>query len=118
MKIIQEFKTFALRGNVIDLAVGVVIGASFNSITNSLVNDIINPLIGMLTGRVDLSDKVIVLKEAIGDAPALTVNYGNFISSALNFLIIAFVLFLFIRQINKLTQREEAKNSAAEPAKS
>ena len=101
MSIFQEFKTFAMRGNVIDLAVGVVIGASFSSITNSLVNDIINPIIGILTGKVDLTDKVFVLQPAVGETSAITLNYGNFIASVLNFLIIAFVLFLVIRQINK-----------------
>jgi len=101
MTILQEFKTFALRGNVIDLAIGVVIGASFNSITNSLVNDILNPILGLLTGPVDLADKVLVLRQGIGGAPAVTLNYGQFLSSLLSFLIIAFVIFLLIRQINK-----------------
>ena len=101
MTIFQEFKTFAMRGNVMDLAVGVVIGASFSAITNSLVNDIINPIVGILTGRVDLADKVIILQAESGDMTAITLNYGNFIAAVINFLIIAFVLFLVIRQINK-----------------
>jgi len=110
MKIIQEFKTFALRGNVVDLAVGVVICASFNTITNSLVGDIINPIIGVLTGRVDLSDKMIVLQQATEAAPAITINYGNFIGALINFIIIAFVLFLVIRQINKLSKQDRVED--------
>jgi len=106
MKILQEFKTFAMRGNVIDLAIGIVIGASFTSITNSLVNDIINPIIGIITGRVDLAEKAWVLRPASGDLAAVTLNYGNFIAAILNFLIIAFVIFLVIRQVNKLTGKE------------
>jgi len=102
MRILEEFKTFAVKGNAVELAVGIVIGTAFNSITNSLVNDIINPILGTLTGPVDLTDKVIVLEEAVGDLPAITINYGNFIGAIINFMIIAWVLFLVIRQINKL----------------
>ncbi|MDQ5890100.1 MAG: large conductance mechanosensitive channel [Patescibacteria group bacterium] len=104
MKIIKEFKDFATRGNVVDLAIGVVIGASFNSITNSLVSDIINPILGILTNKVDLSEQVFVLQDAGASSTAVVIGYGNFLSNILNFLIIAFVLFLVIKQVNKLTR--------------
>jgi large conductance mechanosensitive channel len=109
MKIIQEFKTFALKGNAIDLAVGVVVGAAFTGIVNSLVNDIINPFLGLVTGRIDFSDKVIVLREATEAAAALTVRYGAFITALINFMIVSFAIFIVVRQINRLKEKEEAK---------
>ena len=108
--LLSEFRKFAMRGNVLDLAVGVVIGAAFTAIVNSLVRDIITPPIGVLTGGIDFSNLFIVLKgphlatlKASQDAGALTLNYGLFINAIINFLIVALALFLIIRQINRLT---------------
>ena len=106
----EEFKKFAMRGNVVDLAVGVVIGASFTGIINSLVNDVIMPPIGLALGGVDFSNFFLVLKgdhtvdtlAAAKAAKDVTINYGLFVNAVINFLIIAFVLFLALRQINKL----------------
>jgi large conductance mechanosensitive channel len=107
---LEEFKKFAMRGNVLDLAVGVIIGASFTGIVTSLVNDIIMPPVGLALGGVDFSNFFVVLKgtpeETLAAAKAakdVTLNYGLFINAIINFLIVAFVLFLLIRQINKLT---------------
>ena len=99
---IEEFKEFAVKGNVIDLAVGVVIGGAFSKIVTSLVNDIIMPVVGILTGGINFSEYKITLKEAIGNLPAVTLNLGNFIQTAVNFLIISFCIFLFIKLINKM----------------
>ena len=97
-KFIQEFKEFALKGNVIDLAVGVIIGAAFQNIVNSLVNDIVMPLISLLTGGIDFSDWAVVLGEGEN---AAKVSYGSFISAVLNFLIMAIVIFCFVKAISK-----------------
>jgi large conductance mechanosensitive channel len=115
MKVIDEFRKFAMRGSVIDLAVGVVVGAAFTAIVNSLVKDIVTPPIGLLLGGIDLSNFFIVLKghggvgtlRAAQDAGAVTINYGAFINTILNFLIVAFVLFLVVRQINKFSAPKE-----------
>jgi len=115
----EEFKKFAMRGNVIDLAVGVIIGASFTGIVTSLVNDIIMPPVGLLLGGVDFSNFFVVLKGAPADTLAaakaakdVTLNYGLFVNAVINFVIVAFVLFMLIRQINKLAPPPKA----AEPA--
>ena|ERR1700712_167641 len=113
----QEFKTFLMRGSVVDLAVGVIVGASFTGIVNSLVKDILMPPMGMLLGGIDFSNFFVVLKgdrslttlKAAADAGAVTLNYGLFINTLLNFVIVAFVLFLLLRQINKL--KKPAPNS-------
>lgn len=105
----KEFKKFAITGNVMDMAVGVIIGAAFGKIVSSLVNDVIMPPIGILLGGVDFSGLKFTLKAASGDIPATTLNYGMFINSAIDFLIIAFVIFIMVRQINKLKKKEEAK---------
>jgi len=111
MKMIQEFKDFAIKGNAIDLAVGVVIGAAFGSVVNSLVQDLINPLLGLLTGGIDFSEKIIILKDATEGVAAVTLNYGNFIGILLNFVIIAFAIFIVVKQMNKMKRKEEAKPS-------
>jgi len=106
----KEFRTFVMRGNVMDLAVGVIIGAAFTGIVNSLVKDILTPPIGLLLGGIDFSNFFVVLKgthavtslKAAQDAGAVTLNYGLFLNTIFNFLIVAFVLFLLLRQINKL----------------
>ena len=118
---LDEFKKFAMRGNVLDLAVGVIIGASFTGIVNSLVNDIIMPPIGLALGGVDFSNFFVVIKgdhmvdtlAAAKAAKAVTINYGLFINAVINFAIVAFALFLLIRQMNKLVA---AKPVEAAPA--
>jgi large conductance mechanosensitive channel len=110
-----EFKKFAMRGSVVDLAVGVVIGAAFTAIINSLVKDVIMPPIGLLLGGIDFSNLFIVLKgshaamtlKAAQDVGDVTINYGQFFNAVVNFLIIAFVLFLMLRQLNKLMTSKE-----------
>jgi len=109
MSFIQEFKKFAMRGNVIDLAVGVVIGGAFGKIVNSLVADIITPPLGLIIGGVDFSNLTINLNSPIGDLKPVTINYGKFLQASFDFLIIAFALFLFIRTINRLQKKEEEK---------
>ncbi len=106
MGLIKEFKEFAMRGNVVDLAVGVIIGAAFGGIVNSLVKDVIMPPIGVLTGGVDFKDKAFIIKDAVMEGekvitPAVTINYGVFINAVINFLIIAFCIFLIIKAMNK-----------------
>ena len=116
---LEEFKKFAMRGNVLDLAVGVIIGASFTGIVNSLVNDIIMPPIGLALGGVDFSNFFWILKGEPADTLAaakaakdVTINYGLFINAVINFLIVAFALFLLIRQINKLAPPPKAEAAA------
>lgn len=108
MKIIQEFKAFAMRGNVIDMAVGIIIGGAFGKIVSSIVNDIIMPPIGLLVGGVNFSDLKFVMKDAVGDIPAVTLNYGNFIQVLFDFLIIAFSVFMVIKVMNAAKKKEEA----------
>ena len=116
---LKEFKEFALRGNVLDMAVGIIIGAAFGGIVNSLVSDVIMPPIGLLLGKVDFSNLYVILKEGVTPGPfaslaeakkagAVTISYGMFINTIINFLILAFVVFLFIRNINRLRRKEEA----------
>jgi large conductance mechanosensitive channel len=110
---LKEFKEFAMRGNVIDLAVGVVIGGAFGKIVTSLVDQIIMPPIGMLTGGIDFSQMKWVLKAADNSDPAhkvaeVAIGYGNFINTLIQFIIIAFAIFLVVKAINKLTRRQEA----------
>lgn len=115
-KIAEEFKSFAIKGNAVDLAVGVVIGAAFGKIVSSLVEDIINPIIGLVTGGIDFSDKVITLKKATEVQAALTLNYGMFITVLINFVIVAWAIFLVVKGINNLKRKEEEKPSVpAEP---
>ena len=120
-KFFEEFKTFAMRGNVIDMAVGVVIGGAFGKITTSIVNDIIMPLISMITGGINFSDWKWVLKEAVLNADgteaaaAVSVNFGNLVAVILDFIIIAFAIFCMIKTLNKL-QRKKAEEPAAPPA--
>lgn len=102
MAILEEFKKFAIRGNVVDLAVGVVIGTAFGNIVSSLVSDIIMPPIGLLTGDTAFTSKAVVLREASGSAEAIILNYGSFFNTIIDFLIIAFVIFMVVRQMNKL----------------
>ena len=119
MSIIKEFKDFAMRGNVVDLAVGVVIGAAFGAIVNSLVGDIVMPLIGIATSGVDFSKAAVVLREASADgkAPAVLLSYGKFLQTTLNFIIVAFVIFLVVKGMNAMKKKQEAA-PAAPPAPS
>ena len=109
MKIIQEFKEFALKGNVIDLAVGLIIGAAFGAVVNSLVKDVMMPPLGYLTGGLDFSDKVITLREAAGDRPAVVMSYGLFINAVITFLIQALAVFLVIKAMNSARRKKEAE---------
>jgi large conductance mechanosensitive channel len=125
MGMIKEFKEFAMRGNVIDMAVGIIIGGAFGTIVSSLVNDVIMPPIGLLLGGIDFSNFFLVLKEGIGAAApyaspaaakaagAVTINYGLFLNAVISFLIVAFAVFMLIRSINILKRQQEA--SSAEP---
>ena len=116
-KFLEEFKAFAMRGNVLDMAVGVVIGGAFGKITTSLVNDIIMPLISMLTGGIDFSSWKWVLKAAQGDAAEVAVNFGNFIAVVLDFIIIALAVFCMVKAINKFhKKKEEAPAAPPEPS--
>src|SRR5207248_11018060 len=118
----REFRDFAMRGNVIDLAVGIIIGAAFTTIVNSLVNDLIMPPLGLLIGGVDFSNFFVTLKggsyptiEAAKAAGAVTVNYGLFINAVIRFLIVAFAIFILVKQINRL-RWQEAEAAPAVPA--
>jgi large conductance mechanosensitive channel len=108
MKIVNEFKEFAIKGNMTDMAVGIIIGGAFGKIVTSLVNDVVMPPIGILTGNVDFADKAIILKQATESVEAVTLNYGAFINNLIDFTIIAIVIFIVIKQINKLRRKEEA----------
>mgnify|MGYP000847697009 CR=1 FL=1 len=112
MKFFKEFKEFAMRGNVVDMAVGIIIGGAFGKIVTSLVNDIIMPPIGLLVGGVDFKDLAVVLKEAVGDTPAVTLSYGNFVQVVFDFLIVAFAIFLMIKGLNSLKKKEEEAPAA------
>ena len=111
MKIVKEFKEFAVKGNAIDMAVGIIVGAAFGKIVNSLVNDIIMPPIGLLLGGADFSDLKVVLKAETADQAEVTLGYGLFINNLVNFFIVAFSIFLVIKFINTL-KRSEARKQA------
>ena len=122
MSMIKEFKEFAMRGNVVDMAVGIIIGGAFGKIVSSVVSDIIMPPLGMLMGKVnftdlfiDLSGKGFTSLKAAKDAGAVSINYGVFINAVINFLIVAFAVFILVKQINRL-RKQEAAAPAAPPA--
>lgn len=126
MSFLSDFKAFAMRGNVIDMAVGVIIGGAFGKIVTSIVNDVIMPPIGLLVGGVNFTDLKLVLKDAVpagvneaGEVQeavaAVTLNYGNFLQQTFDFLIIAFSIFLFISLIKKVTERKKVKEPAPAP---
>ena len=114
MSFISEFKEFAMKGNVLDLAVGVVIGGAFGKIVTSLVSDIIMPVVGVVTGGVNFTDLKLVLKEAVGETPAVTINYGNFIQNTVDFVIVAFGIFCAVKAINSLRKEEPAPEEPEE----
>lgn len=124
MKILDEFKAFAMRGNVIDMAVGVIIGGAFGKIVSSVVADVIMPPIGLLVGGVNFTDLKWEMKEAVlndaGEvvAPAVTMNYGNFLQVTFDFLIVAIAVFAFVKLINSLNKKKKEEAPAAPPAPS
>jgi len=105
MSIIKEFKEFAIKGNAVDMAVGIIIGAAFGKIVSSLVTDVIMPPIGLLLGGVDFKNLAVTLKEAVGEAPAVLLRYGLFINNVIDFLIVAFAIFLVVKGINTLKKK-------------
>jgi len=105
---LKEFKEFALKGNVLDMAIGVIIGSAFGKIVTSLVNDIITPVLGILLGKIDLKDLKLVIRPAAGDDPGLAVLYGQFLQNIIDFLIISVSIFIFIKLISTLKTRAEA----------
>ena len=112
MSLLSEFKAFAVKGNVVDMAVGIIIGAAFGKIVSSFVGDVIMPPIGLLIGGVDFSDLAITLKAAEGDIPAVVLAYGKFIQTVLDFVIIAFAIFVGVKAINKLKRETPAAPEA------
>lgn len=113
---LKQFKEFAMRGNVVDLAVGIIIGAAFGKIVTSFVNDVLMPPIGLAVGGVDFTSLKLTLKEAVGEGAAVTLNYGMFIQTIVDFLIVAFSVFLVVKGMNAMKKKEEAKPAApAEP---
>lgn len=115
MSLLKEFKAFAVKGNMIDMAVGIIIGAAFGKIVSSLVGDVIMPPLGLLIGGVDFSDLALTLKAAGDGQPAVVLAYGKFLQSIVDFLIVAFAIFVGVKAINRL-KREEAAAPAAAPA--
>jgi large conductance mechanosensitive channel len=111
MKMLDEFKAFAMRGNVVDMAVGVIIGGAFGKIVSSLVADVVMPPIGLLVGGIDFTDLAITLKAASEGIPAVTIGYGKFVQTVIDFLIIAFTIFMAIKGMNALKRKEEEKPS-------
>lgn len=120
MAILKEFREFAVRGNVVDMAVGIIIGAAFGKIVSSLVDDVIMPPIGVVIGGVDFSDLAVTLKQAQDGAPAVLLKYGMFLQTCLNFLIVAMAVFMLVKLVNTLRRLEsnlldEAKADASAP---
>jgi large conductance mechanosensitive channel len=121
MGLIKEFKEFALRGNVIDMAVGIIIGAAFGKIVSSMVNDILMPPLGLITGGIDFADKKLVLKDAVAAAegvkeqPAVVLKYGMFINEVITFTIVAFAVFMLIKAINTARKRFEREQAPPPP---
>ena len=112
MSMMKEFRDFAMRGNVVDMAVGIVIGAAFGKIITAFVNGVLMPPIGLLVGGVDFSELAMTLQEASGDVAAVTLNYGAFIQTVVDFIIIAFAIFMVVKAMNKMKKKEEAKPAA------
>jgi large conductance mechanosensitive channel len=117
MSVLKEFKAFAMRGNVVDMAVGIIIGGAFGKIVTSVVNDIIMPPIGVLVGGIDFKDLAVTIKDASVDeagnaVAAVTLNYGNFIQTTVDFIIVAFAIFLMIKGMNHMKKKEEEAPAA------
>jgi len=115
MSIIKEFKSFAMKGNVVDLAVAVIIGAAFGKIVGSFVNDILMPPLGVLLGGLDFKDLKFIMIDAIGEKPAVSINYGMFVQTVIDFLIIAFAIFMMIKGMT-MAKKKEVEAPAAPPA--
>lgn len=115
MGMLKEFKEFAMKGNVVDMAVGIIIGGAFGKIVSSLVSDVIMPPIGLLLGGVDFSDLALTLKDAEEGVEAVTMKYGAFLMTVIDFLIIAFAIFMVVKGMNKLKKKEEAAPPPAPP---
>lgn len=116
-KIFTEFKTFAMKGNVLDLAIGVIMGGAFGKIVTSFVNDVLMPLLSLLIGKVNFASLKIVLEEAVGDTPEVAILYGQFFQNIIDFLIIAFSIFMVVRVLTKMKKKEEAAPKPAAPSK-
>ncbi len=116
MSILTEFKDFAMKGNVVDMAVGIIIGAAFGKIISSLVKDIIMPPIGVAMGGVDFSDLNIMIQEAAINVPAVSIKYGVFIQTVVDFLIVAMAIFMAVKVMNSLKKKEEAPKEAPKPS--
>jgi large conductance mechanosensitive channel len=108
MKLVDEFKSFAMKGNVVDMAVGIIIGAAFGKIIASMVSDVLMPPLGLLIGGVNFTDLKFIMKAAVGENPAVTMNYGNFLQVVFDFLIVAFIVFLMIKAMNAAKKKEVA----------
>ena len=117
MKLVDEFKAFALRGNVVDMAVGIIIGAAFGKIVSSVVSDIIMPPIGLILGGVNFTDLKVIMKAATETLPAVTWNYGNFIQATIDFLIVAFAVFILIKAINATKKKDVPAPAPPAPTK-
>ena len=112
MGMLDEFKAFAVKGNVVDMAVGIIIGAAFGKIVSSVVGDLVMPPLGLLVGGMDFSDLAITLRDAVGDRPAVMLAYGKFLQQVLDFTIVAFAVFLLVKGVNALKRKEAAAPSA------
>ena len=112
MSIMKEFKEFAVKGNVMDMAVGIIIGGAFGKIITSLVNDVIMPPIGLLLGGVNFTELAVTLKQAVGDTAAVTMNYGRFVQTVVDFLIVAISVFIVIKGLNSFRRKEEAAKAS------
>ena len=111
----KEFKEFAMRGNVVDMAVGIIIGAAFSKVVNSLVSDVLMPPMGFLVGKVDFSSLVITLHEKTASSPAVVISYGSFINTIINFSIVSFAMFIIIKQMNRIARNNEQPTTKACP---
>jgi large conductance mechanosensitive channel len=119
MKIIDEFKSFAIKGNVVDMAVGVIIGGAFGKIVSSFINDVIMPPLGFIIGGVNFTELKLMIREASENTPAVTLNYGNFLQTTFDFIIVAMAIFALVKGMNTLKAKEEAKpNLPTPPSKS
>jgi large conductance mechanosensitive channel len=115
MGILKEFQEFAVKGNVLDMAVGIIIGGAFGTIVKSLVDDVIMPPVGLLLGGVDFSDLKVPLKAAEGDIPAVAINYGTFINNVISFIVVAWAVFMLVKAMNQFKKKQEAAPPPAPP---